>query len=387
MTGPILSTHTGSLPPDFPGQARLQELLTDRVTGQPVDSKEFADLADEAVDEAVGRQRRIGIDIVSNGEMDRGGFIDTARLTNFSGPETTVFTPRDLEVARMLEWFLTSSGVVMPRMNNGPVRHNPEPLAAELERYLRALGRHGIDTSRAFLPEPSPGVVVTQGSTYYEGGADDERFLADVTAALHAEYHEVAKTGLIVQVDAPDLPMDWYVWHAGQGMDEFLGRLRRRVQAINDATDGIPAEQVRVHVCHGNWQGPHNFDITLPEIIDTLYQLRAGTLVIELANRRHHWERRIFGEPEYKLPERFKLGGGVIDSTSTSIEHPETVADEILEIAGLVGPDRFLAATDCGFRTMLGLGAYPYITEQKLTALVEGTRLANERVAKTASVA
>jgi len=184
----------------------------------------------------------------------------------------------------------------------------------------------------------------------------------------------------MVQIDAPDLVMDWYVWHRGQSMDEFLARMKRSVQAINDATEGIPQEQVRVHVCHGNWQGPHNYDVALPSVIDTLYELRAGTLVLEMANRRHHWERDVFALGEHPVPDGKKLAVGVIDSSSTAVEHELTVRRELLEIQSITGlsPDRLLATTDCGFRTMLGLGASSYITEQKLHALVKGTQLANE---------
>jgi 5-methyltetrahydropteroyltriglutamate--homocysteine methyltransferase len=379
----IRTTHTGSLP-GLPEEARLQELLVERLKGEDVDAKEFAELADQAVTEVVGWQHKLGIDVISSGELDRAGFMDGSRLEGWGrGPDMSLFAPRDLIEAGMLDWLLHGSGATMPRMNAGPVKHNPEVIGGELDRLLRALKTHGIDPSRAFVPEPSPGVMSTLGSTYYK---DEETFLEDIAAALSEEYKAVAKAGLILQIDAPDLPMDWYVWHDGQSMDEYMARLARRVEAINNATEGIPQEQIRVHVCYGNWPGPHDHDITLPQITQEIYKLRAGTLVIELANRRHRWERRIFGEAEHRLPAGVVLAAGVIDSCSTSVEHEETVAAELMEIAGLVGADNLMGATDCGFRTMLGLGLPRYIAEQKLRALVGGARLASERLgAATAS--
>lgn len=380
VTGEIRTTHTGSLPL-LPEQDRLGELLTARGLGNQFDPGEFAELAAEAVDEAVGRQAGIGIDVISSGEVDRCGFMDASRLTGFDGPPTTEFRPRDLAEAGVLDWFLHNSGAVLPRMNTGPVRHNPEPIAAELDRFLAALDHHGVDRSRAFLPSPSPGVLASQGgSTYY---TDSREFLGDIAAALREEYRKITASGISVQIDAPDLVMDWFVGHEGQTLSEFLDRMRIKVDAINEATDGIPAERKRVHVCHGNWPGPHHHDITLPEVIDVLYALDAGTLVLEMANPRHRWERRVFGPGEHPLPDGKSLAAGVVDSCSQSVEHPLTVAADLIEIASFTGPGRVVFATpDCGFRTMAGLGVPPGLTEMKLRSLVEGTRLANEQLSQ-----
>jgi 5-methyltetrahydropteroyltriglutamate--homocysteine methyltransferase len=376
-TGAIRTTHTGSLPPALPEQARLQELLKARIRGERMDAGEFAELADQAVREVVGWQRRIGIDVVSSGELDRAGFMDTSRLAGWGARGGTgSFAPRDLVESGMAEWLL-NSGAVMPEMNAGPVKHDPDVIGAELERLLRALSQHGVEPSGAFVPEPSPSLMASLGTTHY---ADENRFLDDVAAALSEEYRAIAKAGLMVQIDAPDLPLDWQMGHDGQSMDDYLARLRRRVQTINDATAGIPESQIRVHVCYGNWPGPHHYDITLPQIGAELYRLRAGTLVVELANRRHRWERRMFGEPDHRLPAGVVLAAGVIDSCSTSVEHEETVASELIELAGMVGPQNLMAATDCGFRGQLGIGMDRYVTEQKLRSLVRGAQLASERL-------
>lgn len=372
----IQTTHTGSLPL-LAEQKPLQELLTARALGKKFDLREFQERADEAVDEVVGRQREIGIDIVSNGQADRSGFLDTSRLTGFDGRPTRTFTAHDLKEAGMLDWFLNHSGAVLPRANTGPVRHNPEPIAAELGRFRSALDHHGIDRARAFLAEPSPGVVAAQGSTHYD---DESKLLADLTSALRAEYCAIAETGITLQVDAPDLFMDWFVWHQGQNWGAYADRMKLSIEAINRATEGIPDERLRVHVCHGNWQGPHHMDVELPAVIDILYSnLRSCTLVLELANPRHSWERKIFSQ--HPLPAGKTLAAGVVDSCTTSVEHENTVANRVIEVATAAGRGRVVMATpDCGFATMLGLHAQPYTADLKLRALVKGTRIANERL-------
>lgn len=369
----ILTTTAGSLPL-WPDQDRLRVLLAARAAGQPVDPGEFAALAEEAVGAAIGLQLQAGIDLISNGEMDRPGFIDTSRLTGFDEAPAN-FRPRDL-VEAGFEGLLQAPGVVLPRMNTGPVARNPEPIAGELARFLAALAHHGVDRSRAFLPEPSPGVIVAQGSTWYD---DPAKFLADVISAMREEYLEIARAGLTVQIDAPDLFLDWFVWHPGQAMDQCLARMRLAVQAINEATDGIAPEQLRVHVCHGNWPGPHHYDLELPEVIEVLYGLRAGMLVVELSNPRHRWEQVTF--KDHPLPAGVTLAAGVIDSCSLSVEHPRTVAAALTQLAGLTEPARLVAATDCGFGSMPGLHAHPGITSLKLAALAQGARIASEELA------
>lgn len=378
-TGIILSTTTGSLPL-LPEQGRLKELLEARAVGQPVDAQEFADLAAQAVHEMVARQQDDGIDVISNGEADRYGFIDTSRLTGFTGPQAD-FAPRDLVDAGMITGLLGMPGVVMPPVNDGPVRHKPEVIAAELDRYLRALDAHGVSPSRAFLPEPSPGVITAQGSSYYQ---KEEEFLDVVTDAMAAEYRAVTDAGVTLQIDAPELFVGWFTWYRGD-LDGYRRWMQRRVDAINAAIEGCPAELVRVHACHGNWPGPHNYDVALPDVIGVLYGLRARTLVLETANPRHRWERRIFRQGEHPLPEGKVLAAGVIDSCSWNAGHTETVADDLVSLAGIVGdPGRLMAATDCGFASMTGMHAHPGITNMQLRTLAGGTRLANERLDRAA---
>jgi 5-methyltetrahydropteroyltriglutamate--homocysteine methyltransferase len=376
-TGIILSTTAGSLPL-LPEQGRLGELLEARALGQPVDAAEFAALAAQVVDEMVARQQGDRIDVISNGEADRYGFIDTSRLTGFNGPQAD-FAPRDLVNAGMITGLLSIPGVAMPLVNDGPVRHKPEVIAAELDRYRRALAAHGVRLSRAFLPEPSPGVITAQGSRYYQ---KDEEFLDVVTEAMSAEYRAVTDAGITVQIDAPELFVGWFTWYRGD-VAGYRRWMQRRVDAINAATEGCPAELVRVHACHGNWPGPHDLDIALPEVIDVLYGLRARTLVLETANPRHRWERRIFRRGEHPLPDGKVLAAGVIDSCSWNAGHAETVADDLVLLAGIVGdPGRLMAATDCGYASMPGMHAHPGITNMQLRTLAEGTRLANERLAR-----
>lgn len=378
----IPTTHTGSLPPLLPEQTRLTELLTARMHGNRVDRMELAELSDMAVDATVKWQLDHGLDIISSGEADRAGFMDSSRFAGWGfGPQMSLFRPADLEDAGLLDWFLTSSGMVPPHMNAGKIKPDTSLIEEETARLLKALGNYGAQPSAAFMPEPSPGILASLGSVYYE---DDDEFLADITAALREEYRTIADRGLILQVDAPDLVVDWFTWHPGQSPGQYFTRLRRSIQAINDAIGDIPPEQVRVHICHGNWAGPHDKDIDLPRVIGELYQLRAATLVIALANRRHRWEREIFAEPGYQLPPGMKLAAGVIEPVSQCADHEKTVAADLTEIARIVGPGRVIATTDCGFRTMLGLSQTPYLTGLKVDALVAGARLASARLSAAA---
>ena len=369
----ILTTTSGSMPLP-PGMERLGELLYARATGQHADPGEFAALADEAVDQAVARQLAAGIDLISSGEMDRSSFITTSRLTGFDGPPVN-FRPKDLADAGLADALAHVPGVAWPKANTGPVARNPGPLAAELARFLSALARHGVDRSAGFLPEPSPGVIASLGSSWYD---DEPKFLADLAAAMREEYLEIARAGLTVQIDAPDLLVDWNVWHPGQNLAEGLTRMRQRVDVINEATDGIPPSQLRVHVCHGNYPGPHTYDVELPDVIDVLYGLRAGTLVVELSNPRHRWEYVTFRD--HPLPAGITLAAGVIDSCSMSVEHPRTVAAALTQLAAAAGTGHLVAATDCGFGSMTGLHAHPGITDMKLKALAQGARIASDEL-------
>jgi 5-methyltetrahydropteroyltriglutamate--homocysteine methyltransferase len=353
----ILVTHAGSLPRQ-PGSARLEQLLTTLARGgQLTDHAEFASLAEQATDEMVTWQARLGIDYMSTGEAARCGFIDVRRLRGFAGPPAV---------------FSNVPGVVTPPTNSGPVEHDPGPITEELAWFTAALDRHGVSRSRGFIPSPSPGVITAQGTSYYRG---ETAFLDAVTEAMSAEYRQIADAGLVVQLDAPDLALDWYAWHDGQSVAEFQSRFRDKVDAINAATAGIPQEQVRVHVCHGNWPGPHDRDVELPAIIGDLYRLRAGMLLLELANERHRWEQSVFAD--HPLPAGMLLGAGVVNPASRCTDHPQTVAEQLTRIAALTGPGRTVAATGCGFSTVLGMAASPDHAERKLRALIEGARLAS----------
>ena len=377
MQKPILTTHTGSLPLP-PGNERLRELHKRRQHGSQLDMTEFADLADAAVDEIVDFQLRIGIDIVSNGEADRVNFRDTDRLSGFNGPETTALVPQDLVDAGMFGGFSAAAAGSMPRVNDGPVKHIPDAVGTELDRLLSALKHHNVDSSRTFMTVPSPGLIVSQETSFYDS---DEEFLAAIISALREECLMIASAGVGVQIDAPDLAMDWFVWHHGQTRDEFTARALRHIDAINEVTEGIT--ETRVHVCNGNWPGPHSRDAELKDILEIVYgALRPCTLLLELENPRHRHEAALFAQEQYRLPEHLRLGAGVVDCCSMNVGHWRTVADSLVRVALAAGPGAVTLATpDCGYKTFLLQEGSLYITEAHLQNLVRGTRAANDELA------
>lgn len=366
------TTHAGSLPP-VEGHEQVAGLLLARALHKPVDDAEFADLAAAGVHAAVGLQHELGIRYVSGGEADRLTFADSARLTGFDGPPHFNWRPADIIDAGLSGTIpLVDTAGLLPS-NTGPVRHNPEVIESELHRFVTALAAHGIDRSLGFVPEPSPGVMLMLGTSHY---GTEVAFLNDLTRALREEYTAIAGAGLTVQVNACDIPMCWQTIFHDSDVAEYLDRVKIRVDAINRATQGIPRSQLRVHVCYGNWPGPHDHDITLDHIISELARLQAGTLVLELASPRHRWEVEVLRD--HPLPAGMKLAAGVVDSCATTVEHERTVMRSLLDVAAMTGlsPDMILASPDCGFRSLLGAAQPLYTTRRKLEALVAGAQLA-----------
>jgi 5-methyltetrahydropteroyltriglutamate--homocysteine methyltransferase len=375
----ILTTHTGSLP----RPAELLSIVAGSGEGQPVDWTGQRELVRSAVREAVGRQADAGIDIVSDGEMGKIGFANYVqdRMTGFGGQSSRPAMGRDLldfpELATQRLGAVRGAAAVMRRpANDGEIRYvGQDQLMAGLEDFRAALV--GVTVEGAFLPAASPGCVVQiMPSTHYPTRSAYLHALAD---SLREEYRAIVDGGYTLQVDCPDLAMGRHWEFADATLAEFRANLELHVEALNHGLEGIDPERVRVHVCWGNYAGPHHRDVALRDILDVVYRVNANGVSVEGANPRHEHEWAVFAE--MPLPGGKYLIPGVIDSCTTYIEHPELVAQRIQRFAETVGRENVVAGTDCGFGTFAGWSAVvPEIAYAKLASLSEGARIASARL-------
>jgi 5-methyltetrahydropteroyltriglutamate--homocysteine methyltransferase len=372
-TDRILTTHTGSLPrpPD------LLDMLRARESGEPVDPQAFAERVRSAVAEVVRQQVEAGIDVVSDGEMGKPSFATyvTHRLAGFGGenPEPRIFADR----AEFPEWAAEAPGSAMKR------RFCLEPLAWQGEEAVQTDIRNLQDALaasgavEAFMPAASLGIVADiMVNRHYP---TEEAYLFALADAMKEEYRAITRAGLVLQIDAPDAAMGRHVQFRDASLEDFRKATALRIEALNHALSGIPEEQVRYHICWGNYEGPHTHDVPLRDIVDLVLRVRAGAYSIEASNPRHAHEWRVW--EEVKLPPGKVLIPGVIDSTTNFVEHPEVVAQRIEQYAGLVGRENVIAGTDCGFGTSAGrTRVHPEIMWAKFRAQAEGARLATRRL-------
>ena len=376
----ILTTHVGSLP----RPQSLSAKLFARMTGAGFDAKALGEELEQSVKDIVRKQGELGIDVISDGEMSKPGFAHYVkdRLTGFQGPTAArPFAPRDLldfpEVGRRL---FVSDGKELPRppmpTNDGPITYiGWDQLAADLDTLSAEV--KNLSVEEAFLPAVSPGcVAMLMGTTYYHSRTDFLHALAD---ALSEEYRSIVGRGFLLQIDCPDLALGRHLEFPDASIAEFRVAIEGHVEALNHALDGIDADRVRVHVCWGNYPGPHHHDVVLADILEILYQVNASGLSVEGANPRHEYEWAVF--EHVPLPADKVLIPGVIDTCTNYIEHPETVAQRIERYARVVGRERVIAGTDCGFATMAGRSAVvPDIAYARLASLAEGAHLASSRL-------
>jgi 5-methyltetrahydropteroyltriglutamate--homocysteine methyltransferase len=377
-TDRILTTHTGSLarPPE------LMELLSARAEGRAVDQAEFRSRVGGAIRDAVRRQVEVGIDVVSDGEMGKAGFANYVmdRMTGFGGEDSAAqFQPRDVldfpEMGRRL--FGTSPSTRMRRpANNGAIAYvGGSDLAGDLTAFGTAL--EDVTVAEAFVPAASPGCVVQiMPSTHY---GSRREYLFALAEALRTEYVAIVEAGYTLQVDCPDLAMGRHVEFGDRPLAEFMANLELHVEALNHGLAGIDPERVRVHVCWGNYAGPHHRDVALRDILDVIYRVNANGISVEAANPRHEHEWMVFAEQP--LPAGKYVIPGIIDSCTNYIEHPDLVAQRITRFARLVGRENVIAGTDCGFATFAGFSAVvPDIAYAKLASLAEGARIASREL-------
>ena len=371
----FLTTHTGSLPrPD----ALIQAMFA-KEEGVPVDRTALAAQIGEAVAEIVKKQVAASVDLVNDGEMSKPSYATYVkdRLTGFAGASNT-FVYQDLaDFPKLAQRVFGDPGRSRRRTPSctGPIAvGDPAAPLADIANLQAALA--GTGAAGGFLTAASPGVI----SLFFRNDhyPTQEAYLFAIAEAMRGEYEAIAAAGIIVQIDCPDLAMGRHIQYADLSLEEFRKRAGLHVAALNHALAAVPPEAARLHLCWGNYEGPHHRDVPLADIIDIVFTARPATISFEAANPRHAHEWTLF--EEVKLPEGKTIIPGVIESKSNFIEHPELVAQRIARCANLVGRDNVIAGSDCGFGTWVGQAAVdPDVVWAKLAAMAEGARLATKQ--------
>ncbi|HEX7082020.1 MAG TPA: cobalamin-independent methionine synthase II family protein [Gammaproteobacteria bacterium] len=378
-TDRILTTHVGSLPRD----AALLELLLRKEQGEPYDAEALEAAVARAVDDVVRRQVEIGIDVVSDGEAGKIGYATYVkdRLSGFEGHHPR---PPHLDLAPHPRFREAMARMIGPQKFKrsacvGPIEVvDREALRRDLANLRAAANRHGA--REAFMNAASPGVISAfQQNRYYPS---HEAYVEAIAAAMREEYETIVAAGFVLQLDCPDIAMARHTGFQELTEAEFLKRAEHQVEALNWAVAGIPAESMRMHICWGNYEGPHDHDIPLERILGIVLKAKPAAILFEAANPRHRHEWTVWRDA--RIPEDKVLIPGCIMSTTNYVEHPKLVAQQLVQYAGIVGRDRVIAGTDCGFGTFAGTSRVdPDIAFKKLRSLVEGADLASRELWRT----
>jgi 5-methyltetrahydropteroyltriglutamate--homocysteine methyltransferase len=369
----FLTTHTGSLPrPDD-----LVRMMFAKEEGVPVDADALAARIRLAVSEVASRQLAAGVDIVNDGEMSKPSYATYVkdRLAGFGGSGNT-FVYQDLAdfpaLAKRVFGDPGRSRRKTPACNAPIAVRDPDAAQRDVNDLRAAL--MSATPVTAFLSSASPGVI----SLFFrnEHYANQEAYLFAIADAMRHEYETIARAGIILQVDCPDLAMGRHIQYADLSLADFRKRAAMHVEALNHALANVPPEQARMHVCWGNYEGPHHHDVALSDIIDIVLSARPSAISFEAANPRHAHEWTLF--ERVKLPDGKVLIPGVIESKSNFIEHPELVAQRLARYAKLVGRENVIAGSDCGYGTWVGQSAVDRdVVWAKLAAMAEGARIAS----------
>ena len=379
----ILTTHAGSLP----RPAALVDLYTRRAAGETIDEALLAAEGAAATARVVELQRAAGVDIPSDGEQMREAFFlyVQRRMSGFggrwqrpSGRELADY-PEFAEARRQMLASRRAVSNFEPPMAVGPVSYTGASAnAAELAAFSSALAAHGDAFADAFMTAPSPGIVaMAMKNAHYTSFAD---YLAALADALRVEYRAAIDAGFLLQIDAPDLALERHITHADRPVKEFVAFVESVIGEINRVLAGIPRERVRLHVCWGNYESPHDRDVPLREIAGAILKANVGAFMLPFANPRHAHEIDVFRDLPLAADQTLIVG--VIDTTSNYLEHPEVVAERLERAARAIGdPTRIQAGTDCGFDTSAGMGRVaPDVVWAKLRALRQGADLAAQRL-------
>lgn len=371
----IPTTHVGSLP-------RTQEvvdLIFAREHGKAYDQADFDAVMTRNVADTVARQKQAGIDIVSDGETSKISYATYVkdRYTGFSG-DGPRNAPADLKLFPGFMQRIAASGgtpqYARP-MCTGAIRSKNNGELAKDIRNLRA-GMDASGVARGFMNAASPGVI----ALFLQNGfySTREHYLAALADAMREEYETIAASGLDLQLDCPDLALSRHMLFTELSDAEFVGIAESHVEALNHALANVPQEKVRIHICWGNYEGPHVCDIPMDKVFSTLMRAKARYVLFETANPRHAHEWTVFQERRREIPDDKILVPGVVDTTTNFVEHPELVAQRIRRFTSIVGAERVMAGSDCGFGTFAGFGAVdPDIAYAKLGALAEGAAIAS----------
>jgi 5-methyltetrahydropteroyltriglutamate--homocysteine methyltransferase len=372
----VLTTHVGSLP----RSATVADMLFRREEGGEYLPAEFDEVMTRAVQDVVARQTAIGLDVVSDGETAKIGYATYIkdRLTGFDGDN-----PRQVAVdLQPYPEFRGRMGVFAGKQSFkrsscvGEISFvGHDDLNADIRRMREAVGEH--HPTAGFLNAASPGVVAAfQPNAYYPS---HEAYVEAIGEAMRVEYEAIVAAGFYLQVDCPDLAMARHTGFQDLSESEFLKRAEHQVEVLNHALRNIPAESIRMHLCWGNYEGPHDHDIALEKVLPTVLRAKPAGIQFEASNPRHAHEWAVWKAAE--IPEEKILIPGLLTSTSNYVEHPEYIAQRVKVFADIVGRDRVIAGTDCGFGTFAGVGKMDTeISYKKLRSLVEGAQLASDRL-------
>jgi 5-methyltetrahydropteroyltriglutamate--homocysteine methyltransferase len=379
----ILTTHTGSLPRPL----GLTRLYAQRARGEEVDAGALAAAGHSAMKDIITRQVEAGVDIGNNGEQQRDSFLFYIR-DRLSGLGGSWQRRQRADVERYPVFMKESYEASIKKESVDDIRGLPKAIGeigypdasevkAECSDFRATLGAAGNPFAEAFLTAPSPGMV--SAIVLDEHYKNEEKFLGALGAALRVEYKAIVDAGFLLQLDCPDLARERHNTFADRPIGDFLAFGNRVVDAINEAIRDIPPERVRLHVCWGNYEGPHDLDVELQEIIPFLKRAKVGGFVLPFANPRHAHEYRYLKD---LIAKDQIIVAGVIDSTTNFVEHPEVIAERLENVAKTIGdPHRVMAGSDCGFETIAGRGRVAEdVVWAKFKSMAEGAKLASSRL-------
>ncbi len=373
MNTKILTTHVGSLP----RSKILSEFLFTKDKGESFNLNEFDEVVSQNVHEIVKKQLDIGIDFISDGEMSKISYATYVkeRINGFSG-ESERRTPADLDAFPEYKEKIAKSGgtptYTRPCCTGELSLKKNSDLLKDINNFTSALKSN--NHKNGFMNSASPGVInVFLPNKYYK---NDDEYLEKLSSIMSDEYEKITSKNLYLQIDCPDLALARHMNFKDMDEKSFLHRAEKQIEALNASLAAVPQDQIRIHICWGNYEGPHTFDVGLEKILPIVLKAKTKYLLIESSNPRHAHEWKVF--ENIKLPKDKVIVPGVIDSTSNFVEHPEVVSDRLRQFASVVPKDQIMAGTDCGFSTFAGFGKVDEkICYEKLDSLVKGAKIAS----------
>ena len=373
----ILTTHTGSLP----RSPELQELLRSRLDPKEGEIEEYLIGVEEAVADVVARQVEAGLDVINDGEQGRVQYATYVkdRLTGFDGEQILRARPRkdmqDFPEFAAQSGVSSSATIPWPACT-GPIEWKDRNAVQRDIQRLKAAST-GADVEEAFMTAASPGVIAN--FLHNEHYPSDEAYLYALAEVMKEEYKAIVDSGLLLQIDCPDLAMTRITEFSHLSDEEFIKIVEMHVEVLQYALAGLPADRMRMHLCWGNTEGPHHYDVPLKEIVNIVLKVPVAAISFEGANPRHAHEWKVW--QNVKLPDDKVVIPGVLDTTTNFIEHPELIAERIVRYAGVVGKRNMMVGSDCGFGTSAwGRRVESRIAWAKLAAMVEGARLASKEL-------